>query len=453
MRSGGRLGGPLGGAVASNLAARVAALAALTAASVLVARTAGAAGVGLLVMLRLVPWLVGLLATGGLYGAAPYFLAERERQRRQGLRPAQDGQVTATLTAIAVGAGTAGTVLWLLAAAPLRAHVFPTLSVGLVALAGCSVLSQVLETTAKACSQGTGDLRGANRVIVLEEALFLPGYVALVAAGASEPAAMVVALLLGDLLDATQAWVRLARRGFFRPGAAPSWRHARRIAAYGVRAQAGSIALLLNARLDFALVTALAGPATLGVYAVASRYAELLRLPALALNYVLYPQYARQGQASAADARQVLRRTAWLPAAAAVPMALAAPLLLPAVYGPAFADAVVPAWILLAGLAGGGVTGVILAWLSGTGRPGLGSAAIAAGLVVTLVLDVALIPGYGEVGAAVASTVAYLAAAAVLALMFRSLSRDPQGPDAAPEGTRLPQPRPTPVGEPRAEVP
>jgi O-antigen/teichoic acid export membrane protein len=437
--------GPLGAAVASNLTARVAALAALTAASVLVARTEGAAGVGLLVMLRLVPWLVGLLASCGLYGAAPYFLTERDRQRQQGVQPVRDGQVTATLAAIAVGAGTAGTLLWLLATPELGSHVFPTLSPGLVALAGVCVLTQVLETTAKACSQGTGDLRGANRVIVLEEVLFLPGYVALIATGFGGPAAMVVALLLGDLVDATQAWVRLGRRGFFRPRAAPTWRHARRIASYGVRAQAGSIALLLNARLDFALVTALAGPATLGVYAVASRYAELLRLPALALNYVLYPAYARQGAGSAADARAVLRRSAWLPAVAAVPMAAAAPLVLPAVYGNAFADAVVPAWILLAGLAGSGVTGVILAWLSGTGRPGLGSTAIAAGLVVTLTLDVALIPGWAEVGAAVASTVAYLATTAVLALMFRALTHSPrpelvQLPDApfavAPDGAR-----------------
>jgi Na+-driven multidrug efflux pump len=123
-------------------------------------------------------------------------------------------------------------------------------------------------------------------------------------------------------------------------------------------------------------------------------------------------------------------------------MAAAAPLVLPAVYGPAFADAVLPAWILLAGLAGGGVTGVILAWLSGTGRPGLGSAAIAAGLVVTLTLDVALIPGWAEVGAAVASTVAYLATTAVLALMFRALTRPPDGPSAD-----------APANEQRSEVP
>ena len=36
----------------------------------------------------------------------------------------------------------------------------------------------------------------------------------------------------------------------------------------------------------------MAGPAVLGTYAVASKYAELLRLPGTALTWVFYPQLA-----------------------------------------------------------------------------------------------------------------------------------------------------------------
>jgi O-antigen/teichoic acid export membrane protein len=120
--------------------------------------------------------------------------------------------------------------------------------------------------------------------------------------------------------------------------------------------------------------------------------------------------------------RATLARAGWIPVAGAVPMALAAPVVLPLVYGDAFRDAVVPVWILLVGLAGGGVTGVLTAYLSGNGRPGLGSAAVGSGLVVTLALDLALIPPFGIVGAALASTVAYLTTAAVLLLFFRAVT-------------------------------
>jgi O-antigen/teichoic acid export membrane protein len=89
---------------------------------------------------------------------------------------------------------------------------------------------------------------------------------------------------------------------------------------------------------------------------------------------------------------------------------------------------VLAAQILLVGLAADGVGGVVHAFLYGIGRPGLSSLAIGAGLVVTAVLDLALIPSHGMVGAAVASACAYLTAAAALLACFRfATPRAPAG--------------------------
>jgi O-antigen/teichoic acid export membrane protein len=79
--------------------------------------------------------------------------------------------------------------------------------------------------------------------------------------------------------------------------------------------------------------------------------------------------------------------------------------------------------VLLVGLAAGGVIGVISAYLQGVGRPGLYSAAIGAGLPVTVALDLLLIPPFGVMGAAVASTAAYVTTTAVLVAMFRAVTR------------------------------
>jgi O-antigen/teichoic acid export membrane protein len=414
-----------GASITRNLAARVAALAALTTASLLVARTGGAAAVGTLTLLRVLPWFTGLLLSCGLYGAAPYFLCG-SRRSEPGYR--------STLLAIAVTAGVAGAALWLGVAPLLGPRLLPKLSLPLMLAAGIAVPTQLLETTAKACSQGFDDLAGSNRIIVLEELLFVPLYGVLCVAGASPYLAMVAALPLGDVLNSSAGWARLARRGYFRGAGRPSPRLARDVAVYGVRAELNSVTLLLNGRLDFIIVTSLAGPAALGVYSVASRVAELLRLPSLAINYVLYPAYAKMGGADAvAQARVALRRTWWVPAALAVPVAAAAPVALPLVYGHAFAAAVVPTWILLAGMAGGSVYGVLSAFLAGIGRPGMTSIAQAAGLVVTVALDLTLIPQLGIVGAAIASTCAYLTTAAVLAACFRLAAADP---DARPRPAR-----------------
>ncbi len=404
-----------------NLVARLGALAALTVASLLVARSLGPAGVGALSLLRVLPWLVGVLLGGGLYGAAPYFLSGPGRD---------DPAYRSTFPVMAAAAGIVGAWLWVLAAPLLHARLFPQMTTAVVALAGATVLTQLFESTAKACSQGTRDLHGANRIIVLEELAFVPLFAGLLLAGVESYLAMVLALVGGDLVTGGQGWLRLRARGFL-AGSRPDLLHARRIVTFGIRAEVGSVVLLLNARLDFAIVGALVGPSALGVYAVASRYAELLRLPGLALNYVLYPSYARAGGATAAGrAREAARRVGWVPAAAAVPMALLAPVVLPWAFGPQFRAAVVPAWILLAGLAGSGVSGIFAAFLSAGGRPGLASAAFGAGLVVTVALDLTLIPRYGVVGAACASSVAYLTATAFLVACFRMVSRRAAGPVA-----------------------
>jgi O-antigen/teichoic acid export membrane protein len=158
----------------------------------------------------------------------------------------------------------------------------------------------------------------------------------------------------------------------------------------------------------------------LGVYAVASKYAELMRLPAVAMQYVLYPRFARDGRRLAdAEVRHMLPRALALTASLVLPLAGVAVVALPLLYGPAFSDAVVPACILLGGLAFEGAAAVSTAYLFGVGRPGLSSWAMGAGVAVTVALDVLLIPHFGAVGAAVASGVAYLVTTVVLVTLTR----------------------------------
>jgi O-antigen/teichoic acid export membrane protein len=433
--------GPRRGHVLSNLSARIVALASLALATLLIARTTGPEGVGLFALLRVLPWLVGVLASAGLFGAAPYFLAGPSRS---------DRRLPFTILAIGVVAGSVGGLLWAAGSPLLIAVFFKHVNTALVALAGLTVLTQLLESTAKACSQGSDDLRGANRIIALEEMAFVPAYLLLRGLGIGGSAAIVWGLVLSDTTTNVIGWSRLAAKGFFQGASWPSVSLAREVYAFGFRGQVGTVALLLNQRLDFALVSALIGPRALGIYAVASRFAELLRLPSLAVSYVLYPNYAREGGGKAAAmARSMIPKAGWITAAAAVPLALAAGFVIPALYGDAFRSGVVPTYILLGGLAGGGVVGVVSAYLYGVGRPGLNSLGMGAGVVVTVVLDLLLIPRFGIVGAAVASSVAYITSLAVLLAFFRKVA-----PAMEKENGRAPRSRPglsDPLPGPAAE--
>jgi O-antigen/teichoic acid export membrane protein len=398
----------------SNFMARVWALGALAIGTFVVARAGGAAAVGVYALMRVLPSLVGVIVSAGLPGAVTYFLAGDSRS---------DPRLRSTIVAMAITAGIAGAIVWVFAAPLLEGTFFDGVGPNLLAWGGIMVFTHLLVATAKSCSQGSGDLAGANRVIVLEELMFLPAFALVYWAGFRGYEAILIGLIAGDATAAGLSWARLFKAGFL-AGSLPSMRLAGTIAGYGARAQVGGLLVLLNLRLDFLLLGALTGPAVLGVYSIASKFAELLRLLPLSATYVLYPKYAREGAATAAlEARRLLPRMGGTTLVAAVPLALSAGFLLPTVYGGEFEAAIGPAYILLLGLAGEGVSSVVTAYLYGSGRPGLNSIAMGAGLAITVVLDLLLIPPFGVMGAAAASSAAYLAVMAVLVALFFRLTR------------------------------
>ncbi|XRQ11443.1 O-antigen ligase family protein [Actinomadura welshii] len=394
--------------VAGNMAARTGALASLGLATVLVARVGGPMLVGAFTLVRILPGLLCHLSNAGLPAAAPYFLARDDQSR---VRP-----TLAWLTVI--GAVLAG-LSWLALSPLLFLLFFESFGVWVTLAAAVPAFTQGFVSVGKGLLQGTDDPHGASLAIAVEEFVFLPIYVAILV-GWHGAGALVAGLVLADI--AAAAWIarRLRRRGFFRGWGRPDPRLGRTIAGYGFRGYVGQLIDLLQLRFDMALLGALAGPKVLGVYTVASKFAELVQLPGLAVNYVLYPDFARE------DRRSAARRTAALilPALgvsvlAALPLALIAGTALPWVFGDVFDDAVVPTYIRLAGVVTFGVTGLIMAYLYGVGRPGAASTGQGIGLLVVVVLGVLLIPAHGAEGAAVATSISFIATTAALLVWFR----------------------------------
>lgn len=406
--------------VLSNTSARLLAILGLTLATVLVARTGGPSAVGEYALLRMLPGLVGVLCVLGLPGALAYFLAVPRRDLPR-LWP--------TLMAIGATGAVVGTALWVVASPLLAKVFFPHEAPWLIAAAGATVATQLALTLGKTALQGLEDRRGGDVVIAAEELAFLPCFVLPLLVGVHGIGAIILGLGLADVVVAVDAWRRVGRRlGWRRLGVACWWGRpdkdlARQVASYGLRGQVGGLITLLNLRLDVAILGAIAGPAVLGGYAVASKYAELLRLPGTALTWVFYPRLAKLDEQRAAElARRLIRPTLAGVAAAAIPVAILAGPVMRLLYGASFAPAVTPARILVAGMILAGASGVASAYLYGRGTPGLNSIVLGAGLVVTVVLDVTLIPRHGALGAAVASTAAYLSTDALLIVLLLRLS-------------------------------
>ncbi|WP_185747284.1 oligosaccharide flippase family protein [Humibacillus xanthopallidus] len=407
-----------GRSVLGNLGARVVAVLALAGATVLVARLGGAEDVGILALLRVLPGLFGVLAACGLPGATGYFLAGPD-SRAERLWP--------TIRAVMVLGAAGGTTAWLLLSPVIASLLLPGASPLVLALAGLTVATQLPVAVSKSSLQALDDRSGSNIVTAAEELAFVPAYLLAQLAGLTGGLGLVTSLLAADVAVATWGWIRLRHRavqlGIVMHGR-PDRVLARRIVSFGLRGQVGGIVGLLNLRLDFILLGAMAGPAALGVYAVASKFAELVRLPALAVTWVTYPAVARQGPArAAAEARRQLPVLLAVGVVGAGVIALVVGPLLPLIYGPAFEAAVAPTRIIVCGLVAAPAGGLASGFLLGTRRPGTNSLLLGAGLVVTVTLDALLIPRLGVTGAAVASAAAYLTTdVSLLVVLGRALA-------------------------------
>ncbi len=400
----------------TNLGAQGGALAAVSLASLMVARTGGPTVVGEYALIRVLPWLFGVILSCGLPTASAFFLAgEYGRDRR--VRP--------TLTLMAVAGAAIASLAWLACAIPFQHVFFRQMPISLVFLMTVLVVTQLWTVAAKACCQGSGDMLGANLVIVAEELWFVPIYPAvLLTVGYKGATSVIIALIASGTLAMLTGFARLRQRGYFSGWDRPSRALAKKIAAFGGRGQLGNMLWLMNLRFDFILLGALAGPAVLGIYAVASKFAELMRLVPTALNYVLYPRFARLGADEAiTEARRLLSRATALTLIMTPLLAVVTFIGLPLFYGKAFRSAVTPAEIIIIGLSIEGAAAVASAFLLGRGRPGLNSVGMGVGAVITVTLDTILIPRYGALGGAITSAVTYLITTTVLVVLARYVFR------------------------------
>lgn len=422
--------------VAGNIGARLVALVSVALVTVLVARSGGAEDVGLLALMRVLPGVVGVVAACGLPGAMGFFVAGPE---------ATHPRLWPTIHAALMAGALVGTAVWLVLTPVIHDHLMSTTSYAVVVVTGVTVATQLPVAVGKACLQALDDSRGSNIVTAAEEAAFVPVYLLFWVWGVRGGWLLVLSLLVADVLVAAYAWVRIGRC-VHRRGAAlggpPDTALGRRMVAFGLRSQVGGILNLLNLRLDVVILGALAGPAQVGVYVVASKYAELLRLPGLALTWVTYPNFSRRAASVASEgsvaevapgSRAAARREG-LPfptlgrllafgVFAGALLAAGAFVVLPAVYGEQFSSAVLPAAVISLGLVAEPAAGVASGFLLGSGRPGLNSLVLGGGFAVTLVLDLLLIPRHGSLGAAGASAVAYLTTDVLLIRAWRRLSR------------------------------
>jgi O-antigen/teichoic acid export membrane protein len=177
---------------------------------------------------------------------------------------------------------------------------------------------------------------------------------------------------------------------------------------FGWKTQLGGIASYVNQRMDQLLLTLFVPPRDLGFYVVAVT---------VSMSIGFFPQAAgivtlATGSNSAPDqARRVIARsfaaTFLVLAAGCGALYFVCPWLIPMAFGASFAPAVTACRILLPGSVALGLNQVLFNGARALDHPALPSYAEGFAVVITAVALYVLLPRYGYIGAAIASTAAY----------------------------------------------
>jgi stage V sporulation protein B len=200
----------------------------------------------------------------------------------------------------------------------------------------------------------------------------------------------------------------------------------REVVAYSFTCYLGNFTQFLNYRLDVFIVTYFSGVQKLGLYTLAVSLGQMIWLVSKAAATVLLPNVAASQEAAAANAKrtaQITRIAFMISAASALLLAVFAAPLVPWIFGEEFRPSVTPLLLLLPGIVAFSAANVIASYLAGIGKPQLNLYVALAGVIVTVVLDVLLIPRFDIAGAAIASTLSYLTSTLFIIWFFMRVSK------------------------------
>jgi len=163
-----------------------------------------------------------------------------------------------------------------------------------------------------------------------------------------------------------------------------------------------------NNRLDVFLVNYFLDPAQVGLYMLAVMITELLLFVPRSVGFVLFPRVASFDRITSSNVMPLIsRQTLLITAIGGVSLVVISPFAIPFVYGNTFAPSVQAILLLIPGIVMLSLGWVLSSYLDGYGLPHYVSYLRGITLIVTIVLDLTLIPKLGIAGAALASTGAY----------------------------------------------
>ena len=366
-------------------------------AGVVLARCLGAAGRGVVAAATVYPTIVLSLLELGVRQSSAYHL---------GKGIFTNAQVVGAVSALVLSLGTTGA---LLCALFLWWMGNPAITPMIILLAVAPIPFSVFTSYASGIFLGNRLVGLFANVGWMVEAMRLLAIVAFVWWLAWEAAGALLAALLAGLAVAGYALWKVSALASLRPRF--EWTVIRTLILKGLVYSVALFVITLNYRINVVVMERLASVEEIGVFALGISVAQMTWAFPQAITTALFSHSAtaRDENQFSGKVQRLFRVTILIALALVAVLALAAPILVPLVYGEDFRPSVrVIHWLLpgvfcLLGLK------VLNMDLAGRGKPNVSLWAMVPALLLNAALSALLVPRWGAQGAAVASSVAYAA--------------------------------------------
>jgi O-antigen/teichoic acid export membrane protein len=367
----------------------------------LIAHSLGPEGAGTFAVAMLLPTLLSQLLNLGLTSANVYFLASKQFPLDQIWPASRDLILVMAGVGLALGAALIAT---------LGEIAFPG-ATNLVLFGALFVFPfSLMNGVVAGLFQAMQDFKAFNLAVITQPILALVAVVILWAFGWMEVASVLAIVALSHGLALAVALSMLRMRTPIAAKALDRLSYLRAAIGYGLKAHLSNILSFLNYRLDLFLVNLLVGPSAAGIYTVAVRLVEQIWMISQAVSTVIFPRLSAMVQND--DMRReftavVARTVLWVTLAAAILLALIAQTIIEVLFGPAFSSAFTALLVLLPGIVFFSCARVLANDLASRGRVGINLMLAGLVLAINSIGNLILIPHFGILGAATATTSAY----------------------------------------------
>jgi O-antigen/teichoic acid export membrane protein len=373
-----------------------------------IARALGPSGRGEIAAILLLTQLCVWFFSGGATEAVAYRLA-----RNRGDGPRLLGSWFAIGVPLALLAIVAGELMLPIL---FSAQTAETILLGRIYLG--IVVVMLLQVVQYGMLLGSHDFFFYNVVRLLQPALISATYLVCWALGVlSVEAALAINAAATGAAFLAAAYRLLRREGIERP----SRDLLRETLSFGLRAHMGTIAGLVNARLDLLIIPAYLAAASVGLYSVATNVASVIGTLTGTISTLVLPVAASRRVGAPRTVIRTLHATLLIGFCIAIPVAIVADFALNLLYGSEFGGAATALRVMLPGEVLDAGALVIWSGLLAANRPALSSVAAVPAASLTIGGLILFLESGGIVAAAVITTCAYALVFVISVILYRRL--------------------------------